>query len=241
MPARVRAVLYFNPELFVDRRLRASAQLQAIGAFIDELNTRLATACSRMTREQIVAAIDRRLRKDDLLEAFVANITQSQIDGRVRYQVMLSLDQPNWSRRRRFDGFNIVVAHPDIKLNATELCRLYRAKDAIEKDFRIIKSFVELRPVMHQTEAKVRAHVTICMLSLLLERTLHHRLKGKYSAAAAIELLETCRLNQVVAAEDGMTAYTLTELTAEQAAVLRLLRLQRLGDQVQVADEIKPR
>jgi hypothetical protein len=55
----------------------------------------------------------------------------------------------------------------------------------------------------------------------------HHKLRGKYSAAAALELLENCRPNQVAAADDGMTACTLTEPTAEQAAVLRLLRLQR--------------
>lgn len=240
-PVRVRAVLYFNPQMFVDQRLRASAQLQAVGAFVDDLNARLATAGSRMTRERIAATIDRRLRKDDLLEAFLVDITQQQIAGRPRYSVKLSRDQPNWSRRRRFDGFSVVVAHPDLNLSAVELCRLYRAKDAIEKDFRVIKSFTDLRPVMHQTDAKVRAHVTICMLSLLLERTLRHKLKGKRTAAAALELLEGCRLNQIAATDDGMAAYTLTELTAEQTAILRLLRLQRLGDQAQVADDITPR
>jgi len=240
-PVRVRAVLYFNPQMFVDQRLRASAQLQAVGAFVDDLNARLATAGSRMTRERIAATIDRRLRKDDLLEAFVVDITQQQIAGRTSHNVKLSVDQSNWSRRRRFDGFSIVVAHPDLNLSAVELCRLYRAKDAIEKDFQVIKSFTELRPVMHQTDGKVRAHVTVCMLSLLLERTLRHKLEGKHTAAAALELLEGCRLNQIAASDDGVAAYTLTELTAEQAAILRLLRLQRLGNQAQVADEITPR
>jgi hypothetical protein len=156
-PARVRAVLYFNPQMFVDQRLRASAQLQAIEAFVDDLNARLATAGSRMTRERIAATIDRRLRKDDLLEAFALDITQQQIAGRARYNVKLSVDPSNWSRRRRFDGFSIVVAHPDINLSAADLCRLYRAKDAIEKDFRVINSFTDLRPVMHQTDAKYPA------------------------------------------------------------------------------------
>jgi len=48
----------------------------------------------------------------------------------------------------------------------TELCRTYRAKDAVETDFQVIKSLIKLRPVRHRTDAKVRAHVTLCMLAL---------------------------------------------------------------------------
>jgi hypothetical protein len=240
-PIRVRAVLYFNPQLFVARRTRALAQLEAVGAFADDLNTRLASPRSRMSRDQVAAAIDRRLRKDDLLEAFVPQITEQQIGGRTRLQVTLALNESDWSRRRRYDGFNLVVAHPELQRTAIELAQLYRAKDAVEKDFQTIKSVVELRPVRHQTDAKVRAHVTICMLALLLERTLRHKLKGKHSVEAALEALEGCRLNRLVARANGEAVYALTELTPEQSAILRELRLQQLGDQEQVAARIMPR
>jgi len=240
-PVHVRAVLYFNPQMFVNQRRKANEQLQAIGLSTDELNARLASARSRMGRDQIAAAVDRRLRKDDLLQAFDLNITQQQISGRTRYEVKLTLNELEWSRRRRYDGFNMVVAHPDTELTAPELCRLYRAKDAVEKHFQTIKSTVELRPVRHHTDAKVRAHVSICMLALLLERTLQHKLKGKYTAEAALEVLEGCHLNQIAAGADGTAAYTLTEPTPEQAAILRLLRLAQLGDQEQLADRITPR
>lgn len=240
-PIRVRAVVYFNPQMFVDHRKRARKQLAAIGAFADELNARLASPRSRMQRDQIAAAIDRRLRKDDLLEAFEPQISEQQIAGRTRYQVKLPLNESDWSRRRRYDGFNVVVAHPDLQRTAIELAQLYRAKDAVEKDFQTIKSLVELRPVRHQTDAKVRAHVTICMLALLLERTLHHKLQGKYTIEAALEALEGCRLNRLAAGPDGTAAYALTELTPEHSAILRLLRLQELGDQEQVAARIMPR
>ena len=57
-PIRVRAVLYFNPQLFVDQRRRAQERLEATRAFADDLNTRLANPRSRMQREQIAAVID---------------------------------------------------------------------------------------------------------------------------------------------------------------------------------------
>jgi hypothetical protein len=237
---RVHAALYFNPQMFVDQRRRAQTKIKAISEFADALNMRLASALSRMTRERVAAAIDRRLRRDDLLDAFAVDITEQHRGERTRYQVKLSLNNDEWTRRRRNDGFSIVVAHPDLELSAPELCRLYREKDMVEKDFQVIKSFVDLRPVRHHNNAKVRAHVTICMLALLLERTLKHKLKGKHTPQAALEALKGCHLNHV-ATDDRMTTYTLTEPTPEQTAILRLLRLQTLIDQEQVADRITPR
>ncbi len=235
-PIRVRAVLYFNPQLFVDQRRRAGAQVESIHAFAADLNTRLASPRSRMKRDQIAAAVDRRLRKDDLLEAFHLRITEQPIAGRACYQVHLSIDEAEWSRRRRFDGFNLLVAHPELECSAADLCRLYRAKDTVEKDFQTIKSLVELRPVRHHTDSKVRAHVTLCMLALLLERTLERKLAGLHSVPAALELLATTHLNRYAAAAGSVT-HVVTRTDAAQDKILRRLRLRHLADYHPAAEE----
>jgi hypothetical protein len=237
-PIRVRAVLYFNPQLFVDQQRRARERLEATRAFADDLNTRLASPRSRMQREQIAAAVDRQLRKDDLLEAFTPVITEQEIAGRARLHVELRLDQAEWSRRHRYDGFNIVVTHPDLERSAPDLCQLYRAKDVIEKDFQTIKSLVELRPVRHHTDAKVRAHVTLCMLALLLQRTLEQKLAGLHSAPAALELLATTHLNRY-AGSDGTAAHVVTRTDAAQNKILRSLRLQHLADYQETIERIE--
>lgn len=56
---------------------------------------------------------------------------------------------------------------------------MYREKDIVEKDFQVIKSVLEIRPIRHRSDEKVKAHVTICMLALLLERILRKNLKGE--------------------------------------------------------------
>jgi len=228
-PIRIRAVAYFNPQLFVDQRTRARERVQAVQAFADDLNTRLASFRSRMKRDQIAAAIDRELRKDDLLEAFIPVITEQQIAGRSRFHVELQLNEAKWAIRRRYDGFCVVVAHPELERSARDLCQLYRAKDAIEKDFQIIKSLVELRPIRHHTDPKVRAHVTLCMLALLLQRTLEKKLAGSFSAKAALELLATTHLNRY-AGSNGNAVHVVTRTDAKQNKILRSLRLQHLAD-----------
>lgn len=237
---RVRAVAYFNPDRFVEQRQSAQHHAEEIRAFIADLNVALASPRARRTRDSIAAAIDRKLRSYDLVSAFRIEISERSVGRTSFFHVEAQLDEAAWARRRRYDGFSVLVAHPDVPQSAAELCRLYRAKDAVEKDFEIIKSVVQLRPIRHRTDDKVRAHVTLCMLALLLERTLRRKLEGKQSAKAALELLATCHLNYYPGA-DGDAAYVLTRTDQEQDKLLRVLRLQHLGDDGETRERITPR
>ncbi|MSP63317.1 MAG: hypothetical protein EXR72_23840 [Myxococcales bacterium] len=235
---KVRAALYFNPQRFVDQRLRAALHLAQIQTFLDELNDSLAAPRSRHDRDSLAAAIDRRLRSLDLLEVYRVNLHERTVADRTRYSVDLTRDNVEWARRRRYDGFSVVVAHPDLTLSAVELCRLYRAKDIVEKDFRAIKGLVELRPIHHHTDAKVRAHVTLCMLALLLERTLAWRLKGQHSAPAALEIFEPCRLNRLAAGRNAIL-HVLTATTPKQNTLLAALDMTHLADGCEVNDRLR--
>lgn len=241
-PLRVRAVVYFNPDRFVDQRLRARRHVEEIKAFVAALNGKLTSPRSKLTHDGVAAAVDRKLRSEDLLSAFHVEIRDEDVAGRMRPHVNVTLDADEWARRRRYDGFTVLVAQSTLPHSAPDLARLYRAKDAVEKDFQVIKSLVDLRPIRHHTDGKVRAHVTICMLALLLERTLRRRLSGTSTPEHALEILATCHLNQYqYGGSDGDRAYTVTQPDAEQAKILRALGLQHLADDQDVADRITPR
>ena len=237
-PLRVRAALYFNPERFVTQRRNAYEKVKAIERFFSTLNTQLASPRSRRSKESLLGHIHQRLRRDDLLEAFQVEVVEAQTHDRTHFQIQHQLDQRKWKHRRRYDGFTVLVAHPDVQQTALELSALYRAKDSVEKDFQVIKSQLEVRPVRHYTNDKVRAHVTICMLALLLERTLRVQLKSKYSVQQALEALDV-RLNRYKA-DGNSSVFTVTELTREQRAILKTLRLSHLGHDDHVAELLAP-
>jgi hypothetical protein len=235
---QVRVAGYFNPERFVEQRVAASKQLRDVQAFVAELNRNLASPRAKRTPAAIHAAIDAELRRRDLLTAFEVKLIEDQAGDRPRYQVQLVLDQADWEHRRRYDGFTVLVAHPTLTHSAAELCRLYRAKDVVEKDFQAIKGFTELRPLWHHNAGKVRAHVTVSMLALALERMLSERLRS-YSAKAALQVLDSCRLNNYQAG--ATTLLSVTTPDPEQAAILRELNLQQLVDDDEVAERLMPR
>jgi len=236
---RVRAAVTFNPQLFVDQRRLAQQQLEDIRRAVDDLNEQLARSRDRRSRRDIELAIDRLLRRRDLLGAFTVRIDEPAPDGAIRYRVRVELNIEQWHHRRAHDGFGFIVAHPDEARTAAELCKLYRAKDAVEKDFQVIKSLLRVRPIWHRTDAKVRAHVTICMLALLLERTLNERVADT-SAAAAIQVLSTCCLNRY-AAGTGRSQYVVTHPDEAQQALLRELKLERLTEDDDVVEQLRSR
>ena len=126
----------------------------------------------------------------------------------------------------------LLLAHPDIPHHAAELARHYRGKDVVEKGFQTIKSFVQLRPVFHYTDPKVQAHVTICMLALMLLRTLRQRLDQAgldLTEATALELLADCRLEERIS-DTGLRANHPTKLNREQKLILSKLNLESLTD-----------
>ena len=47
----------------------------------------------------------------------------------------------------------------------------------MEVAFSYLKGFVEIRPLYHRKEARVKAHITVCILAYLLQVTCEHLLK----------------------------------------------------------------
>lgn len=237
-PIRVRTVAHFNPEMLLHQRQRAREQLQAIEDFASELNAKAQAPHSRLTPHAVGVLIDQRLRKDGMLDIFDVRIAQPPNQP---LHIQLVLDKAKWARRRRFDGFSVLIAHPDLPHTAEQLALLYRAKDAVEKDFHVIKSVVDVRPVRHRNDAKVRAHVTLCMLALMLERMLTRRLaKHPDSAETALETLASCHLN-LFKGQLGPAAYAITHPSDEQHDLLRALKMLHLADDEHLAQNITPR
>jgi transposase len=58
--------------------------------------------------------------------------------------------------------------------NAEELWRAYTQLTEAEAAFRIQKSDLDLRPVWHQKESRVQAHILVCFLAYVLWKTLGH-------------------------------------------------------------------
>ena len=239
---RIRGVLLFNPERFLEQRQTAQEHLRKLEEFVTDLNRRLRSPSSRRKRDSVLAAVGGELRHRSWLDLFEIHVESESFESRSVQQVRLVRNDEAWRLRRRADGLTLIVTHPDVMGTAAEVATLYFAKDKVEKDFQTIKSVLELRPVRHRTDTKVRAHVTLCMLALLLERSLERQLGAgglPMTAAAALAELRSVHLNQYAGAPEA--TYSVTQLAPDQRSILAALGLEDLASDDAVSQTITPR
>lgn len=86
----------------------------------------------------------------------------------------LQIDRAKVRAEERLDGkYMLSASDPD--LNAEDVALGYKNLLEAERGFRDLKSTLELRPVFHRLEGRLRAHVLLCWLALLLVRVAERR------------------------------------------------------------------
>lgn len=81
------------------------------------------------------------------------------------------LNQAKIAKEERYDGIFILATSRDEKdLKAETIIKSYKNLQEVEQLFDDLKHFVDVRPMRHWLEIRVRAHVFICILALLLKR-----------------------------------------------------------------------
>ena len=98
----------------------------------------------------------------------------------------LLIDRKKITAEERLDG-KYLLSTSDPDLSAEDVALGYKNLLEAERGFRDMKSTLELRPVFHRLEHRIRAHVLICWLGLLLIR-IAERQAGQTWRRIALEL-----------------------------------------------------
>jgi transposase len=86
----------------------------------------------------------------------------------------LRIDRAAIRAEARLDG-KYLLSTSDPHLAAEDVALGYKNLQEAERGFRDLKSTLELRPVFHRLEDRIRAHVLLCWLALLLVRVAERR------------------------------------------------------------------
>ena len=75
-----------------------------------------------------------------------------------------------------------------------DIIKVNKNRWEIEESFRILKTDFKARPVYLKRDDRIKAHFTICFLSLLIFRILEKKLKEGYTSNETITTLKEMRL-----------------------------------------------
>jgi len=104
-------------------------------------------------------------------------------------------DPVQFEREKRLEG-RYVIATGERGLGALGAVALYKQLTEVERGFRRMKDVLSLRPIFHQVEPRVRAHIFVAALGLLLQTLLQDQLDKAeidLSAEHALQALGTVR------------------------------------------------
>jgi hypothetical protein len=133
---------------------------------------------------------------------------------------LLRIDAAAAKREAHLDG-KWLLRTSDVTLTPEDLAAAYKQLTAVEAGWRDLKSSLGLRPVHHRREDRIRGHVQLCWLALLLIRVIENTTGDTWRNTRH----ELDRMHLVtLATPDGSVAQR-SQATPGQRAILSALDL----------------
>ena len=138
--------------------------------------------------EKIGAAAERLLQRYHGYRYYSWNIHQ----GTFRY-----FENADALKSEKGIDFTYVIATGKMALSVIDVVSIYKELSDVERGFRQLKDVLAMRPIYHQVALRVKAHIFVAALALLIQRLLHRRLEQAgidFSPERAMQALSTVRL-----------------------------------------------
>ncbi len=159
-----RLIACLNPYLAEERRRKREELLAAteqdLGRIAREVARRTRTP---LDRTQIALKVGKVIQRYKMSKHFQLEIG----DGEFRWR----RDEESIAREAALDGVYVLRTNaPAESLSAPDVVRRYKSLSQVEHLFRTLKSIdLQVRPIRHHREERVRAHILLCMLAYYVE------------------------------------------------------------------------
>jgi len=132
----------------------------------------------------------------------------------------LKIDKAKVKQEEKLDG-KYLLSTSDKSLSAEDVALGYKQLMEVERAFRTLKSTLSLRPVYHTKDDRIRSHVMLCWLALLLVRIAELETGMTWPKVRAE--VERLHLGKFLHKDGHILQYT--ELTKFQRNILKKLKL----------------
>jgi hypothetical protein len=223
-----RLVACKNPFLEAERARKRESLLAATEADL----AKIAAACARTRaplrgQDNIAVRVDRVLRRRKVARHFAVDIGEDRLS--------YARDQDSIAAEAKLDGIYVLRTSVDASdLDGPEVVSSYKALAQVERAFRAFNTDLDIRPIRHRTEDRVRAHVFLRMLSYYLSWHMQARLapllftdddKPAASAARTSPVAPAARSPRALAkaatkqTPDDLTVHSFSSLLTDLATI----------------------
>lgn len=123
----------------------------------------------KQTREAVIKKLEYALKQKNGIKKLIKNKKYKSY-LKITGETKIAIDQDKAKKDERYDG--LFVLQTDTGLSAEIVIARYKDLYQVEQAFRSMKSALDLRPIYHQKDRRVIAHVFVNFLALYLQITL---------------------------------------------------------------------
>lgn len=234
-----RNILCFNPKKYMDTRRYREGAIKEAESYLDTFNNQLSNCRRDKDYREVDRRIDNYLRRKKVSHFLTYKLiskrrrisTKRGVKKIATFRIEYSRNQEAINNSAIFDGAYLIISNlkdEDNKgyiFSPEKLISSYKQRDIVDQAFKIIKSFIEIRPIYHRLEDRVKSHALICVLSYLLDNTIRYLLKDKinHQIDSIYDILNECKLVEFSIDKDENTISKITRPTDEQLKILKLL------------------
>jgi hypothetical protein len=223
-----RLVVCRNPAVAAERARKRHELLAATEVELDKV-TAMVTGSRGTLRTADAGTIGQRVGRVINKYKVAKHFTLTIADGHFAYQ----RNSEQITNEAALDGlYAIRTTLPDSRLGAPAAVRAYKQLKLAEHAFKTMKDTIEIRPIHHHLEDRVRAHVFLCMLAYYVAYELEDRLTpllfSDDTPLTPTDPVKPATRSPSARAKagsartaDGFPAHTLPDLLAELATISR--------------------
>ncbi len=137
------------------------------------------------------------------------------------------LDEEKLEGEELFDGKWVLVTNVK-DVSPVEAGRYYQTLQTIERGFRDLKSLITIQPVFHYTEKRIRAHIFVCFLSLIVKWYILRTI-NPYSQEDGRRFLEDMEKLKAIEVDKTIPLYIRTTISPETQAAMKKLSMKIPG------------
>lgn len=157
-----RLVACRNPELATLRARKRQALLAATRQELEKVRGMVARG--RLTGQDVIGVrVGKVINKYKVAKHFRLDIRGDGFD--------FAIDEAQVAAEAALDGLYVIrTSVPPARLGAADAVRSYKQLSQVERAFRALKTIdLEVRPIHHRLEMRVRAHIFLCLLAYYVE------------------------------------------------------------------------
>jgi transposase len=202
--------------------------IEKIKSELEKLNQSLGENKNIKTRDEAMkraGGISRRNKSGKYFAIETIDSDENPLGFSLKYELKLDKVKDD----ERLDG-TFVIQTNEKEYEDEKLIKIYKNLNKVENAFRIIKHDLDVRPMYHWKEERVKGHVYVCVIAYFLMMAIEYIAKQhSYEKTARAILQQLHRIHLLdIDLPDGDKKYSITTIEKEIKDILKVYKIKKM-------------